>query len=88
MCLICMKYRIIILINIIIISLGQILLSENTSRTHAYTHTAEPFRLALCDGLVAPNRDGPFRWRQWASLVRSNKHARTIRFPEVLRFSL
>ena len=44
-CLICMKYRIIILI-IIIISLGQILLSyiENTSRMHAharactYTH--------------------------------------------------
>ena len=38
-CLICMKYRIIILI-IIIISLGQILLSyiANTSRTHARTH--------------------------------------------------
>ena len=37
-CLICMKYRIIILI-IIIISLGQILLSyiANTSRTHAHT---------------------------------------------------
>ena len=44
-CLICMKYRIIILI-IIIISLGQILLSyiANTSLTHAYAceraHTA------------------------------------------------
>ena len=43
-CLICMKYRIIIVI-IIIISLGQILLSyiANTSRTHAnvrtHTHT-------------------------------------------------
>ena len=38
-CLICMKYRIIILI-IIIISLGQILLSyiANTSRTHASMH--------------------------------------------------
>ena len=38
-CLICMKYRIIILI-IIIICLGQILLSyiENTSRTYARTH--------------------------------------------------
>ena len=39
-CLICMKYRIIILI-IIIISLGQILLSyiANTSRTHACAST-------------------------------------------------
>ena len=39
MCLICMKYRIIFLI-IIIISLGQILLSyiANTSRTHERTH--------------------------------------------------
>ena len=39
-CLICMKYRIIILI-IIIISLGQILLSyiANTSRTHACQRT-------------------------------------------------
>ena len=38
-CLICMKYRIIIVI-IIIISLGQISLSyiENTSRTHAHIH--------------------------------------------------
>ena len=38
-CLICMKYRIIILI-IIIINLGQILLSfiANTSRTHALIH--------------------------------------------------
>ena len=38
-CLICMKYRIIFLI-IIIISLGQILLSyiANTSRTHEWTH--------------------------------------------------
>ena len=88
-CLICMKYRIIILI-IITISMGKILLSyiENTPRTHArartythththtHTHTAEPFRLALCDGSVAPNRDGPFRWRQWASLLHSNKHTR------------
>ena len=84
-------YRILIII-IIIISLGQILLSyiENTSRTHthtrtrahihAHTHTAEPFRLALCDGSVAPNQDGPFRWRQWASLLHSNKHARAIPF--------
>ena len=38
-CLICIKYRIIIL-DIIIISLGQILLSNiaNTSRTHARMH--------------------------------------------------
>ena len=40
-CLICMKYRIIFLI--IIISLGQLLLSyiANTSRTHERTHTRE-----------------------------------------------
>ena len=39
-CVICMKYRIIVLI-IIIISLGQIILSymANTSRTHACMHT-------------------------------------------------
>ena len=39
-CVICMKYRIIILI-IFIISLGQIILSymANTPRTHACTHT-------------------------------------------------
>ena len=77
-----MKYTRIIIVIIIIISLGQILLSyiENTSHAHARTpvrtHTAEPFRLALCDGSVAPNRDGPFCWRQWASLVHSNKHTR------------
>ena len=56
MCLICMKYRIVIKI-LIIISLCQILLSyfENTSCMHARTHTctcarthvAEPFRLAM-----------------------------------------
>ena len=59
------KYRIIILI-IIIMSLGQILLSYivNTSRTHARmhacTHTppSPPFRLLLFDG--APNREGLF----------------------------
>ena len=40
-CLICMQYRIIILI-IIIISLGQVLLSyiANTSRTHAHARTS------------------------------------------------
>ena len=59
-------------------------------RTHTHTHihkhtrTAEPFRLALCDGSVAPNLNGPFCWRQCASLLHSNKHARAIRFPEVL----
>ena len=64
-CVICMKYRIIILI-IIIISLGQIILSymaANTSRTHARTHTHAhtcahthppplPSRLSLFDGSV------------------------------------
>ena len=64
MCLISMKYRIIILI-IIIISPGQISLSyiANTSRTHAHTwyahtHThRRTFRLSLFDGSVAPTRD-------------------------------
>ena len=67
LCLICMKYRIIILI-IIIISLGQILLSywKHITRARTYTHTAEPFGLALCNWSVAPNRDGPCRWWQWA----------------------
>ena len=52
---------------------------------HIHAHTAEPFRLALCDGSVAPNRDGPFRWRQWASLLHSN-NARAIRFPRFCVF--
>ena len=61
-CLICMKYRIIILI-IIIISMGEILLSyiANTSRTHILTHTQththtppSPFRF---DVSVAPKSD-------------------------------
>ena len=92
MCLICMKYRIIILITIII-SLGQILLSyENTSRTHAFMHAHTHIHthrraFQVSDGSVAPNRDGPLRWRQWASLFHSNKHARAIRFPEGLCFS-
>ena len=62
MCLICMKYRIIILI-IIIISLGKISLSyiANTSRTHAHTrsrtrtHPSPPTTVAVrCIG--APNQ--------------------------------
>ena len=75
---ICMKYRMIILI-IIIISLGKILLSyiANTSRTHtracAHTHTPpSPFRLSLLDGSVAPNRDrgnAPFRRFRWRSMA-------------------
>ena len=81
-CVICMKYRLIILI-IIIIRLDEILLSyiENTSRTHAckrahaHTHAHTPpslFMLSLFDGPVAPNRDGVstpfhrFRWRPMA----------------------
>ena len=68
-----MKYRIIILI-IIIISLGQILLSYivNTSCMPAHTHTRTytqarthmELRLSLFDGSVVPNHDGPFRWRR------------------------
>ena len=63
-----MKYMIIILI-IIIIRLGQILLSyiANTSNTHTCVHTdtpPSPFRLSRFDGSLAPNRDAvttPFR---------------------------
>ena len=56
---ICMTYRIIICI--IIISLGQMLLSypANTSHTHTRTHTPPSlFRLLLFEGSVVPNRDG------------------------------
>ena len=87
-CLICMKYRIIILIifhyqpgsNIIIVYWKHVTHARTRARarahTRTHTHTAEPFRLALWDGSVAPNRDGPFRWRQWESLFHSNKHTR------------
>ena len=77
--LICMKYRIIIL-SIIIISLGEILLSyiANTSRTpalthaRAYTHTYEhtPPSQFRFDASVAPKRDeanAPFRLFRWHS---------------------
>ena len=81
-CLIFMKYRIIILI-IIITSLGHILLSiANTSCTHAHTrmrtdtHTAVAFRSSLFDGSVVPNHEGPFRWQKWLSPLHSNKHTR------------
>ena len=55
MCLICMKYRIIILI-IIIISLGKISLSyiANTSRTHACTH-ARAHTLTLTNKHAQPH---------------------------------
>ena len=80
MCVICMKYRIII-INI---SLGQILLSyiANPSRTHACTRTharthtchtpPSQFRLSLFVGSVPHNRDGvntPFRRFRWRSMA-------------------
>ena len=71
-CLICMKYRIIILI-IIIISLGQILVSyiAYTSRTHARAHARAHTRARAHTAVaaiqvercsLAPNRDGPLRW--------------------------
>ena len=74
------KYRITMLI-MIIISLGQILLSHfaNTSCTHARMHTLahthpppSPFRLSLFDGSVAPNHGGvnaPFRRFRWQSMA-------------------
>ena len=79
MCLICMKYRIIILI-INIISLGEILLSyiANTSRTYACTrvhthgervHTHRRRRRTGYRYSLAPNHDGPLRWRQCLSLA-------------------
>ena len=76
MCLICMKYRIIILI-IIIISVGQKLLSyiANT-HTHAHTRACIHVAVQVVDGSLAPNRDAvnaPFRG--W-SLVHSNEHSR------------
>ena len=68
-CVICMKYRITILI-IIIISLGQTVLSYIATHTHSRTHTHTqthtrahthkppwPFRLLLFVGTLAPNRD-------------------------------
>ena len=71
MCVLCMKFRIIILI----ISLGQIVASyiANTSHTraharmHARTHTdtpPSPFRLSLFDG--SPSRD--------AVIVQKHRH--------------
>ena len=78
-CAICMKYRIIILI---IISLGQILLSyiANIWRTHPRTPTPPPFRLSCSMG---PNHDGvnaPFSpvllANNGRSLLHSNKQSR------------
>ena len=95
----------------IIISLGQILLSyiANTSRTHActcthacmcthvhacacmhthaHTHT-HPWRSGYRCSMSTPNRNGPFRWRQWPSLLHSNKHTRgRPGLPHVLFFA-
>ena len=73
-CLICMNYRIFLII--IIISLGQILLSyiANTSRTHARTrantplptHTPQsPYRYSmdLCQPTVTAHSAGDNSWR-------------------------
>ena len=85
-CLICMKYRIIILI-IIIISLGQILLSyiANTSRTHAHTcmrthahtrmgehtHTPPPYMLPLFVG-AQPRRPAPLAFIAGSRVIEIN----------------
>ena len=78
-CAICMKYRIIILI---IISLGQILLSyiANISRTHPRTPTPPPFRLSCSMG---PNHDRVYATfspvplaNNGRSLLHSNKQSR------------
>ena len=69
MCLICMKYRIIILI-IIIKRLGEILLSymANTSHTHARTHPvsmyfpSQHFMVLLVDDVVSRPITPEIRW--------------------------
>ncbi len=84
---VCDLYEIILIV--LIISMGQILLSyiADTSRTHAraharaHTHTPpSPFRLSLFDWSVAPNREGvnaPVpRAINGRSLLHSNKHSR------------
>ena len=82
-CLICMKYRIIILIiNIITIILGQILLNcilqTHHARRHARMHTharhtcAHTHRRRRRTGYSmgrSPNHDGPLSWRQCRSLA-------------------
>ena len=73
--LICMKYRIIIL-NIIIISLGQILLSyiANTSRTHA---CARPHACASTNThTVAAVQVSDIRWRPTVMARNAGIHSR------------
>ena len=90
-CLICMKYRIIILI-IIIISLGQILLSyiANTSCTHALAHAQAHTHTA-----IAAIQVSTIRWRPTVTARstgihswlpgHSNNHTRwPPDFPEIL----
>ena len=93
MCVICMKYKIIILI-IIIISLGQILLSyiANTSRMHAmtareHTHTPPPppFRLALFVG-AQPWRPAPLAIIAGSRVIQINTHAGHPISPRFLMF--
>ena len=75
-CVICMKYRIILYhyepgSNIIIVYCKHI----TRAHTHPHTQTVtppSPFRLSLFDGSVAPNRDGviaPIRWFRWRSMT-------------------
>ena len=83
-----------ILLIIIIISLGQILLSynANTSRTHSHT-LPSLFGLSLFDGSVAPNRDGvnaPFRRRSMAGhcFIQINSRGDDLVFATVLVFAV
>ena len=66
-CLICMKYRIIILI-INIISLGQIIIVY-CKHNHAHARTHRRRRRTGYRYSLAPNRDGPLCWRQCRSLA-------------------
>ena len=75
-CLICMKYRIIILI-IFFISLGQILLSyiANTSRTHAHA-CAHVHARAHKHIPVAPIQVNAIRWRPTMTARSAGIHSR------------
>ena len=79
-CVICVKYRIIINYyhyqpgsNIIVVYCKQITYTRTHARAQTNAHTPpSPFRLSLFDGSVAPNREGvnaPFRRFRWRSMA-------------------
>ena len=90
-----MKYRILILI-IIIISLGEILLSyiANTSRTHAHTHTHTPPSPFRFDASVTPKHDKvnapfspvPLAFMAGSWVIQINTHAGDPIFPRFFAY--